>query len=99
MLAGPHVRQRGRFEAAPEVTARTPKQIDMLPTALYLLGYPLSREFDGRVLWEALEPGMEQQRPATYVDAYAFSPPSPRDESQDSKEITEKKLHALGYVQ
>jgi hypothetical protein len=99
VLAGPYVQARGLFEKQPPVTGDTPKQVDVLPTVLYLLGFPLSRELEGRVLWEALESGMEERRPPSYVERYEFTPPALSEETPDSKDITDKGLRALGYVQ
>jgi hypothetical protein len=99
VLVGPHVQARGPFEEPPPVTASTPKQVDVLPTVLYLLGSPLSRELEGRILWEALDSNLEERRPPLCVDRYDFTPPGMAEEAPDSRDITDKSLRALGYVQ
>ncbi len=99
VLAGPYVRARGPFERPPPVTGDTAKQVDVLPTILCLLGFPLSHQLEGRILWEALEPGLEDRRPPSYVDGYEFTPPTLGEEAPDSKDIADEQLRALGYVQ
>jgi predicted AlkP superfamily phosphohydrolase/phosphomutase len=99
VLQGPGVRARGPVTVVPTVTGQTPKQVDVLPTVLYLLGLPLSRELEGRILWEALDPTLRADRPPTHIETYGFMPPTLPEETPDSRDITEKKLHALGYVQ
>jgi hypothetical protein len=99
VLAGPSIRARGPLLTNPGPSERTPRQIDVLPTLLYLLGLPLSRELDGRVLWEALTPGLRSDRPVAYVDAYPFTPPPLVDEPPQAQEFLTRKLKALGYIQ
>ncbi|MDH4207858.1 MAG: alkaline phosphatase family protein, partial [Anaerolineae bacterium] len=60
MLMGEGV-QRG-------VDAADASILDMAPTVLYLLGLPVSRDMDGRVLTEVLEEGLVSARPVCYKD-------------------------------
>jgi hypothetical protein len=99
VLAGPSVRARGPLAGTPVPGERTPRQVDVLPTLLYLLNLPLSRQLAGRILWEALTPELCSDRPLTYVDAYPFTPPPLVDEPPEAQEFLTRKLKALGYIQ
>ena len=43
---------------------------DLAPTLLYLLGLPVPRDMDGRVLTEMLEPGFARDHPVTFIPSY-----------------------------
>ena len=44
--------------------------LDVAPTLLYLLGLPVARDMEGRVLTEMLEPGFAQDHPVTFIPSY-----------------------------
>jgi predicted AlkP superfamily phosphohydrolase/phosphomutase len=44
--------------------------LDVAPTVLYLMGLPLARDLDGRVLTEILEEDFVRNHPATYIPSY-----------------------------
>jgi len=44
--------------------------VDVVPTVLYACGYPLARDFDGRVLAEAFEPAVLQRRALSFVPSF-----------------------------
>jgi hypothetical protein len=72
-----------------------------MPTVLYLLGLPVSRDLPGRVLEEALDPDMPSLRPVRSIESYRrLVPPPPlagaRDERANEAEL--EKLRKLGYV-
>jgi Type I phosphodiesterase / nucleotide pyrophosphatase len=75
---------------------------DVYPTVLYLLGLPVPRDAEGKVLLEALDPAFVQAHPVRTVPSYrglGLSPGLPhgtRDESMNEREID--KLRALGYI-
>lgn len=48
----------------------TPRLEDVLPTLLYALDLPISRDLDGRVLTEAFEGSFLAQHPLTFVPSY-----------------------------
>jgi hypothetical protein len=62
---GPGVRAGQRFGRA--------SLTDVTPTALYLLGLPIARNLDGRILDSILAPE-EVRRPATVIDSYGPRP-------------------------
>jgi hypothetical protein len=44
--------------------------LDVAPTLLYLLGLPVARDMQGRVLTEMLEPGYAREHPLTFIPSY-----------------------------
>ena len=44
--------------------------LDVTPTLLYLLGLPVARDMDGRVLTEMLEPASARDHPVTFIPSY-----------------------------
>jgi len=72
--------------------------VDMAPTILYLLGLPVSRDMDGRVLTGLLEEEWTSSRPVCYTDedpGALVSGPGLTD--QESEEVRDR-LRSLGYV-
>ncbi|HSS52875.1 MAG TPA: alkaline phosphatase family protein [Thermoanaerobaculia bacterium] len=75
---------------------------DIYPTVLYLLGLPVPKDAEGKILLEALDPAFVQAYPVRTVPSYrglGLSPGLPhgsRDESMNEREID--KLRALGYI-
>jgi Type I phosphodiesterase / nucleotide pyrophosphatase len=54
--------------------------LDVAPTLLYLLGLPVSREMEGRVLTEILEPELARDNPVIFIPSYeslAVTPAAP----------------------
>jgi predicted AlkP superfamily phosphohydrolase/phosphomutase len=54
--------------------------LDVTPTLLYLLGLPVARDMEGRVLTEILEPAFARQHPVTFIPSYeslAVAPAAP----------------------
>jgi hypothetical protein len=75
---------------------------DLYPTLLYLLGLPVPRDIQGKILIEALDPAFVRAHPVRAVPSYAglgLSPGIPgasRDGEMNEAEI--EKLKALGYI-
>ena len=44
--------------------------LDVAPTLLYLLGLPVPRDMEGRVLTEILEPAFAREHPVTFIPSY-----------------------------
>ncbi len=44
--------------------------LDVAPTLLYLLGLPVARDMEGRVLTEMLEPGFAREHPVAFIQTY-----------------------------
>ncbi len=72
--------------------------VDMAPTILHLLGLPVSRGMDGRVLTEVLEERFLASRRVEYTDETS-EPGSPeRGLSEEEVEQVTERLRGLGYV-
>lgn len=73
--------------------------LDIAPTVLYLLGIPLARDLDGRLLDEAIDPTVLQRNAVTYVETYGKSKyASDQPETDAFGESALEELKALGYV-
>ena len=44
--------------------------LDVAPTILYLMGLPVARDMEGRVLTEMLEPAFARDNPVTFIPSY-----------------------------
>ena len=71
---------------------------DIAPTALHLLGLPVSAELEGRVLESALSPAFRSAHPVRHVASYGPRPPQRLRESAFDREMLEE-LRSLGYIQ
>jgi hypothetical protein len=74
--------------------------LDVTPTLLALLGMPIGRDMDGRVLTEAIVPGFLEKRPLTYIDTYdtELELSKVEDDEPVSEEVMAR-LRDLGYVE
>jgi len=89
-LWGPPVRAGVRLDS--------PTLFDVAPTALYLMGLPVGRDMDGRVLTEALEPSLLAARKPTWVTSHDDgSRLGGTAESPVDEEVL-RELRALGYI-
>lgn len=62
MLSGEGVLRGGRIDGA--------RLVDVSPTLLYGLGFPVARDFDGRVARQAFSPELLARRPSTFIPSY-----------------------------
>jgi len=90
VLAGP--------DARPETTL-SPGIQDVAPTVLYLLGEPIPSSLEGRLLAEALDPGLLEGRPPVYVDTADTGPSSPHGYDGEGEAEVEERLRSLGYLE
>ncbi len=90
LMRGAPIRAKAQLPSA--------RLVDLLPTILYLMDVPLLKDFDGRVLQEALTQEAVGSRPVRYADsaAEAFQPKDVYTE-EESEAINER-LRALGYL-
>lgn len=70
---------------------------DVAPTVLHLLGLPVSRELDGRVLEAALTTTFRAANPLRFVASYGRRPPARAAESAFDRDMLEE-LRSLGYI-
>lgn len=77
--------------------------LDITPTILYLMGLPVAKDMDGKVLTQAIEPSFLEKNPIRYIESYDKE--EKRKEIPGKEEITPydeellKRLKALGYIQ
>jgi len=55
----------------PGARLRSASVLDVAPTILYLMGLPVARDMEGRVLTEILDPELTRDRPLTFIPSYA----------------------------
>lgn len=80
---------------------------DITPTLLYLMGMPVARDFDGKVLVDAIKPTALLSKPIRFVDTFETSPIirddiahagwNEKTSNLDEKEL--QRLKSLGYIQ
>jgi len=70
--------------------------IDVAPTVLYAMGFPLSRELDGEIVWDWVSEAFRARVDVAWIDTYGRYDSSPHDTEVD--EETMKKLRSLGYI-
>ena len=74
---------------------------DYAPTVLHLMGVPIPREMDGKVLVDIFEPAFMQKHPVKYKDMDVVKPESTVGEvtytPEESESITDR-LKSLGYL-
>jgi predicted AlkP superfamily phosphohydrolase/phosphomutase len=63
IAVGDGVRRGAELEAA--------SVLDVAPTVLHLMGLPVARDMDGRVLTGLLDPDVAARQPVTYIPSYA----------------------------
>jgi arylsulfatase A-like enzyme len=73
--------------------------LDVMPTVLALLGMPIGRDMDGRVLTEAIVSEFLEQNPLAYIDTYdtGMELTGAQDEEPVSEELITR-LRDLGYI-
>jgi predicted AlkP superfamily phosphohydrolase/phosphomutase len=89
-LWGPGVRAGVKLEQ--------PTLFDVAPTALYLMGLPVGRDMDGRVLTEALAPELLASRKVSYVASHDEGARRGGVRESPVDEEVLRELRALGYV-
>jgi predicted AlkP superfamily phosphohydrolase/phosphomutase len=88
VLAGPDARAGAELAGAGIA--------DVAPTVMYLLGEPVPAAFEGRLLAEALEPTLLDERPLRFDDEEEAAPVVAEHESP--REV-EERLRSLGYLE
>ena len=76
--------------------------LDITPTILHLMGFPIAKDMDGKVLTQAIIPEYLLQNPIRYIDSYGnrdtekikAAAPSTLEEEERIKE----RLRSLGYI-
>jgi len=94
VAAGPRLRRGAEIAGA--------SVMDMTPTLLHYLGFPVAKDMDGRVLERLFEHDFLSEYPVRFVESYEDSRPEGRPEEEEvdpaESERQMKALRALGYV-
>ena len=90
ILRGPGIKKGRRIESA--------HIMDMAPTILYLLGVPVPKGFDGKVLTDALERDRLTTHPIQVEDPSLEVGASEFDMTEDEVEEMKKRLRGLQYI-
>ena len=72
--------------------------IDVAPTLLFMMGLPIPRDVDGRVLSEAFSMEYAKTNPITWESEDLLTESAPRALSQEEESRIEERLKALGYL-
>lgn len=92
IAAGPAFRDAGRVEG--------PTILDIAPTALAVMGLPVSDEMDGRVLEEVIRPEHLAAHPVMSVPSYGEEVRGERSEVESTMdESIRDQLRSLGYIE
>jgi len=91
IIRGPQIKRRHDFGKA--------EIIDLAPTILYLLGFPVPEEMDGRILRQAIEEQYWELHPPVYrpIDT-RYESSSEEDYSPEEKEKIWERLKGMGYI-
>jgi len=72
--------------------------LDVLPTLFTLLDVPLSKEFEGRVLEQAFDPGWARDHRPCFVERYEVAKPPPGPDASEVDRNVLERLRSLGYI-
>jgi predicted AlkP superfamily phosphohydrolase/phosphomutase len=72
---------------------------DVAPTLLYLLGEPVPTELEGRVLVEAVDPALLEQRPPSYEESAELQVDKTEEYPAGERAVVEERLRGLGYIE
>lgn len=95
LAAGPHIRPGGKIAGA--------SVLDLTPTLLHYLGFPVAKDMDGKVLDRVFLPEFMDQHPIRYIGTYEDEldqETREQTEEYDAEEqaANERALRALGYL-
>lgn len=74
-------------------TIRGASVLDVAPTLLYLMGLPVARDMEGRVLTEILDERFARENPVTFIRSYeglAVAPAAPAALLEDLPPLPEE---------
>ena len=76
--------------------------MDLAPTILYLLGVPIPKEMDGKVMEQVFDPGFLKSNIMKYEEKSSMEPSITEQDQAYSEEEAEKireRLEGLGYLE
>jgi len=93
-MRGPNVKSNCEIDGA--------GLLDVVPTTLALVGRPVARDMDGRVLTDAIERAYLETQPIKYIDSYdellGKHASDTVDDGDLGMETVKKRLEDLGYI-
>ena len=90
IMQGPEMRSGQTIEGA--------NIVDLAPTILYAMGYPIPRDMDGRVLTEAFHPQFLEAQPISYGEAASAEEEQEKAYSEADETEVRERLKGLGYI-
>ncbi|MCP4200834.1 MAG: tetratricopeptide repeat protein, partial [bacterium] len=95
LAAGPQIRAGAKVAGA--------SVLDLTPTVLHYLGFPIAKDMDGKVLDRVFLPEFMVENPIRYVTSYEDessdeTPTQIEDYDADEQAANERALRALGYL-
>jgi len=94
LLRGPNVKKDCEINGA--------SLLDVVPTTLALVGRPVGRDMDGRVLTDTIEPHYLEAQPVKYIDSYDQLLGKLTNEAVEDSDLgmetVKKRLEDLGYI-
>lgn len=92
IMSGKNIRKSSIIKGA--------RTIDITPTILYLLGVPIAKDMDGKVLYDAIEPDFANGHLVQYIDTYEAKDKEDNvNENLIEGTVIKERLHSLGYAQ
>ena len=91
MLMGPGIRKGAQLESA--------EIIDIAPTILYLMGLPVPRDMDGKVVQGAFEEHYLETNPIEFCEETKQGEEGEYEYSEEEREEMERRLKALKYME
>ncbi len=90
IMKGPEIKKGEKISQA--------EIIDVAPTILYMIGYPIPSDMDGKVLKDAFDPPYLKSNPIRYEKMTKKARGPKYKWSKEEEERIKKKLEALGYI-
>ena len=87
---GPLIKKSGEIKGA--------EIIDIAPTVLYLMGLPVPKDMDGKVLREIIDDDYVNMNPITFTEDTKVDYRKDNNYSQDDEKRIEEMLRSLGYL-
>jgi len=73
---------------------------DVAPTILYMMGLPIPKDMDGKLLRQVSAEQLLEQRPPEYADLKGIDLPQPETRpSDEDEELLKERLRGLGYIE
>jgi len=71
---------------------------DFTPTALYALGLPIAKDFEGTVQFNIFDPEFRDTHPPVFIDTYGDRNAGELLKTTDADQRMKEELRALGYI-